>query len=292
MAGRALYQPNSPQFRQLNPQLGGATPERAFGEAIPQQAGDYDEIMQGYRSMMGGGSDPYAGLLSRYKAELEGGGNKFSPVSYTEAPEFQQAFAKATELANSGGLSEGEQGSLRARAISPIRSVYANMQRNMDRQKSLGGGFSPNYNAVASRMAREGSEQIAGTTTNANAAIAEMVQKGRLAMAPEMAKLAAGKNELMNQVLLGNQSNQAKYNDSRAGLLQGMNQAISGQQGRTADALRGMTSLYGTTPALVNTYGNITQNQQQIGNQSAQANAANRTNRQRLALGINRGGGY
>lgn len=268
---------NSPQFRRLNPQLGGMTPERAYGAAIPQQAGDYDEIMQGYRDMMNSGNDPYSGLISRYQSELGApGSNQYQPVSYTEAPEFAGAYAKAQEYANTGGLSEAEQGSLRARAISPIRSVYANMQRNMDRQRSLSGGFSPNYNASASRMAREGSEQIAQTTTNANAAIAEMVQKGRLAMTPEMAKLASGKNELMNQVALQNAANQAKYNDSRGNLLSGMTSAINAQQGQRGDALRGMTSLYGTTPALVNTYGNLTQNQQQINNQQSQNRIQNR----------------
>ena len=256
------------------------SPENAFAQAIPSQGEDYDEIMQGYRDLMGAGNDPYGGLISKYESELNNKNNQFSPVSYNEAPEFQQAFSKASEYANTGGLSEAEQGNLRARAISPIRSIYANMSRNMDRQRRLSGGFSPNYNASAARMAREGSELIAGKTTDANAAIAEMVQKGRLAMTPEMAKLAQGKNQLQNQVALENQANQTRANQGRADLLGGMNTAITGQQNRQQDALRGMTSLYGTTPALVNTYGNITQNQQQI-------NDARTSNRQRNKIAMN-----
>lgn len=260
------------------------SPQNAFAQAIPTQGEDYDEIMQGYRDLMGGGSDPFAGVISKYNTELNSSNNQFKPASYTEAPEWQAAFAKAQEYANTGGLSEAEQGNLRARAISPIRSMYANMTRNMDRQRRLSGGFSPNYNASAARMAREGSEQIAGQVTNANAAIAEMVQKGRLAMTPEMAKLAAGKNEIMNQIGLANSANALKANESRSNLLGGLTQAITSQQNRRQDALRGMTSLYGTTPALVNTYGNLTQNQQQINNQAANQKAQSRN--QNLALAM------
>lgn len=267
------------RFRKANPGFGGPnySPENAFAQSIPTQGEDYDEIMQGYQNLMGGGNDPYGGLISKYESELNSGNNQYKPVSYTEAPEWQQAYAKAQEYANTGGLSDSEQGNLRARAVSPIRSMYANMTRNMDRQKRLAGGFSPNYNASAARMAREGSEQIAGQVTNANAAIAEMVQKGRLAMTPEMAKLAAGKNSLMNEVNLQNAANQTKANDNRGNLLSGMNQAITGQQGNKIDALRGMTSLYGTNPGLVETYGNITQNQQNINNNAANNSARNRS---------------
>ena len=260
-------------------------PQNAYAQAIPTQAEDYDEIMQGYRNLLNGGEDPYASLINQYNTQLGSKKNQYQPVSYTEAPEFAQAFAKAQEYANSGGLSEGEQGSLRARAISPIRSVYANMTRNMDRQRALSGGFSPNYNAAASRMAREGSEQIANTTTNANAAIAEMVQKGRLAMAPEMGRLAAGKNELMNQVGLQNAANQAKYGDMQTQMLAGLRAALDAQGGRRVDALRGMTSLYGTNPALVETYGRQNQNQQQINQQGQNQQAQNRTRALGMSLG-------
>ncbi len=242
-------------YNQVNQPPSNFGPQNAYDQAIPQQAQDYDEIMQGYRGMMGG-SDPYSSVIAKYNQALGAGGNQFKPVSYQEAPEWAGAYAKAQEYANTGGLSDAEQGNLRARAISPIRSVYANMTRNMDRQRRLSGGFSPNYNASAARMAREGSEQIAQTTTNANAAIAEMVQKGRLAMTPEMARLASGKNELMNQVALGNQSNAAKYADSQASLLAGLRAATEGSASRKGDALKGMTTLYGTNPALVETFGN------------------------------------
>ena len=277
-AGSVGMNVNSPQFRRLNPQLGGSriTPQKAFDASIPSQGEDYEEIMQGYRDIMGSGNDPYAGVISKYEAELNNPANAFKDVSYTEAPEFGKSFEQASEYAKTGGLSESEEGSLRARAISPIRSIYANMSRNMDRNRRLGGGFSPNYNASAARVAREGSEQIGQTTTNANAAIAEMKQKGRLAMTPEMGRLATSKNDLMNQMNLGNQSNRVKAQDNISGNLSGMRSALDSQAGRKTDALRGMTSLYGTTPALVNTYGNITQGQQQINNQAKDAKAKNR----------------
>jgi hypothetical protein len=286
---RMAFATQNPQaFLEANPGLGGPdfSPNNAYAQSIPQQAGDYDEIMQGYRNMLSPGDDGgYGDVISRYQSELNRNGGEFSPASYTEAPEFQEAYRKLNELAATGGLSEADQGNLRARAISPIRSVYANMTRNMDRQKRLGGGFSPNYNAAATRMARESSEQIGETTTNANAAIAEMVQKGKLAAAPELARFIAGKNEMMNQIALANSANKLKAGDMRGSILAGYGNAVSAADERRANALRGMTSLYGTNPALVETFGRQVQGQQQISNQNNQARSQNRTRRALGAAG-------
>src|SRR3989304_3720618 len=59
--------------------------------------------------------------------------------------------------------------------LSPIRSVYSNARRNLDRQKSLQGGYSPNYGAVLSKMAREQSELGTQASTNINAEVAKMI---------------------------------------------------------------------------------------------------------------------
>ena len=80
----------------------------------------------------------------------------------------------------------------------------------------------------------------------------------------------------MNQVALTNQSNKAKYGDNLNSSLSGMRSALDSQGARKTDALKGMTDLYGTTPALVNTYGNITQDQQKINNQATDNKARNR----------------
>lgn len=272
--------------RKLNPRTGQmedpemdvSNPMNAYRSAIPTQAKDYDEIMGGYRGLLNGGNPELDSLIGNYKDLMSKTGQMPSDVEYSDAPEMQEAFRKLREFSETGGLSDTEAGDLRARGISPIRAVYANMQRGMDRQRALSGGYSPNYNAAASRMARESSESIAGATQNVNAEIAKMRQEGRLKMAPEFSKLADSKNSLMNQIALQNQKNKADWANQQNSLLSGMGDLINRKDDNKFNALKGMTSLYGTTPALVDTFG------QQVANQSQQNQNAVR-NKQNYKLG-------
>ena len=83
------------------------------------------------------------------------------------------------DFSDTGGYSRNDLANIRSRAISPIRSVYANANREVDRQRALQGGYSPNYTAAKAKMAREASSATADATTNAEAAIAEMVNQGK-----------------------------------------------------------------------------------------------------------------
>ena len=239
-------------------------PSYSFKEGYPagveQQAEDYDTIMGGYRNILdefGGGKDPYAELKAKY-----GNLSKITPESYnyTRSPEVTESFGKLRNLAETGGYEAGELADLRARGISPIRATYANAMRNVNRQRSLSGGYSPNYNATMSRMTRDLSEQVAGATTNVNAAIAERVAAGRQAAIPQFAQYTGAENELANKYGAGNveaRNRAAEINAQRE--LESLN-AQRGLEdlssGRKLSALSGMQSLYGTTPALVNTFGN------------------------------------
>ena len=268
--------------RRFNPRTGQmedapmdtSNPMNAYRSAIPQQAKDYDEIMGGYRGLMSQGNPELDSLIGDYRSLMGKTGQMPDDLQYSDAPEMQEAFRKLKELSENGGLNEQEAGDLRARGISPIRAVYGNMQRGMDRQRALSGGYSPNYNAAAGRMAREQSESIAGATTNVNAEIAKMRQEGKLKAAPEYANLADSKNSLMNNFALQNQKNKADWAGQQAGLLQGIGGLINQKNDNSMNALRGMTSLYGTTPALVETFGSQVANQSQQ-NQNAVRNKQN-----------------
>lgn len=144
--------PPAPQ--QLNP--GGI--KGAYGlynTAVEQQAKDYGDIM------------------SQYK-----GFNSSQPM---------QNFG---ELASTGGYSEADKANLRERGISPIRSIYAGANRDVDRQKAIQGGYSPNYGAVKAKMARDLSSQIGDQVTNVNAGIAQNVAQNRVSLAPSYASAA------------------------------------------------------------------------------------------------------
>jgi hypothetical protein len=250
----------------------------AYRSSIPTQGANYDEIMQGYRNVLGQGSGESDDLMSRYKSLLEGMGD-YTDIGYQESGEQKEAFKKLRELSETGGLNEAERGDLRARGISPIRAVYANMEREMGRNRSLSGGYSPSYNATAARMAREGSESIAGATTNVNAKIAEMVQQGKLTAAPQFANLANSKTQGMNQATQANARNKIDFSANKGNLLEGMSRVSNAKSRAPLEALQGMTSLYGTTPALVNTFGN------QVANQSGQTQNAVQ-NKQRYKTNI------
>jgi len=239
----------------------------AYRSAIPTQAGNYDEIMQGYRNILGQGSGDSDALMAQYKSLLGGMGD-YQDVNYQESGEQKTAFKDLKNLVDTGGISEGEAGDLRARGISPIRAVYGNMEREMNRNRSLSGGYSPSFNATAARMAREGSESIAGATTNVNAKIAEMRQAGKLSAAPNYANLANSKTQGMNQVGLANARNKIDHSANKGNLMQGMGSLINNKNNVPIDALKGMTNLYGTTPALVETFGG------QVANQSSQTQNA------------------
>lgn len=86
----------------------------------------------------------------------------------------------AADMARTGGLSEADKANLRARAISPIRSVYSQGLQNVERQKALQGGYAPGFTTAMGRFNRQEGQATSDATTNAEAAIAQMVQQGKI----------------------------------------------------------------------------------------------------------------
>lgn len=228
------------------------------------QHGDYTDIMKRFRDLydQSGNADNY----------------KFSPVTaeqatYRKSADTTAALASLKDLAETGGLSAADQQNLRARGVSPIRAQYATAQRDMDRQRRLSGGYSPNFGAVTSKMARDQSSLIADQMDKVNANIAEMVQSGKLSAAPNYASAAQAESELASKFEL---SNTDARNQSNMFNARGMMDSRMQQHGDRMDAARGMTQLYGTTPARSSLYGNQALNTaqfQQGVNQQKKANA-------------------
>lgn len=88
------------------------------------------------------------------------------------------------QTAQSGGYTPQETADVRARGISPIRSIYSSANRDVDRQRSLQGGYSPNFAATKAKMAREMSDTIANKTTDVNATLAQNIAQNRLSAVP------------------------------------------------------------------------------------------------------------
>lgn len=283
----------------------------SFTAAAGKQASDYDAIMQSYRDFISSNSNnPNPSSLNvspkhiNYQSEIIPQNITMNLTPYQESSDVKQSLSNLSDLSTTGGLSEADKADIRARDISPIRSIYANAQRNVDRQRALQGGYSPNYGAVSAKMSRDLADEIASKTTDVNAGIEQMVQQGKLSAAPQYASAASSEaarktqadqfnadllakiNEFNSQQALGasefNASNRLGVDEANAnrqleadtGNVNRQLSDLTRRSGLNLDAIRGMQSLYGTTPALTSLFGQqalgagqLGQNQQVINNQ-------------------------
>lgn len=175
-------------------------------------------------------------IMNLYRGQIGGG---YSPVSYSRTPEFGEALAGFSEFGKTGGYSDADVANMRARGVSPIRATYARAMENLNRQKALQGGYSPNAAAAGAKMARELSMNLGDASTNLEAQLAEMKQRGRLAGYEGLGRLSTADLQMMMDAARANQM---------AGL-----QA----RGLDLDALRGMSSLYSTGPGEAEAFGRM-----------------------------------
>lgn len=91
------------------------------------------------------------------------------------------AYGGYQDMAGNGGFSDQNVSDIRARSVAPLRATYANANADVDRQRALGGGYSPNYNATKAKMARELGYGLADANTNVEASLADSVRQGKLA---------------------------------------------------------------------------------------------------------------
>ena len=193
---------------------------RNWGDSLGQSNQDYGDIMSRFQDVAG--SNP---IQAR-------------SVSYTDP---FKSYGDYEGLSKTGGYSAADIADLRARGASPVRAAYANAEREVGRQRSLQGGYSPNATAVLAKMAREQSQGAADALQNVNAGIIADRNRGMQAGMAGMAGIEGQR--------LGAQIDTGKFNANAQ-----MSADQYNNQNRM-DALRGMTSLYGTTPARANMFG-------------------------------------
>jgi len=244
---------------QVNNQLGRTAGEIGgyYSEGAGRNIADYDTIMQGYQNLGGGGGADGGGSL--FNEAAQGYRGLTQGDKYGWDPLFKGALSKSIgtfgEFADTGGFSDQDIQNIRARNIAPTRSVFSSAQRGLNQNRSLG-GFSPNYAAASAKLTRDLASTIGDMNVNTNAGIAEMVAQNRLAGAGGLSAAGIGGqgqdtaiNGLNLQALLAGLGGLMSVGSAKAG---------AGAAGRANDlaALRGMTDLYGTSPALAHTFGN------------------------------------
>jgi hypothetical protein len=234
-----------------------------YNTAVQQQAGDYDSIMNNLSSL-------YNTVAQTPKLNYQ----PYTPqqYNYTPSQDVTSSLSTLSNLANTGGYSQSDINDLRARGISPIRSVYSSAQQNIDRQKALQGGYSPNYTAATAKLTRDEAQQISDAEQNVNAGIAQNVASNEIQAAPSYASAAAGQSALQNQYAAQNvaNANQAQQFNIQEPLAYAQYNAQVPQT--LADILKSQTGLYGTTPALSSLFGTQALNGAQLQNNINQQN--------------------
>lgn len=226
-----------------------------YQSAVSQAGEDYDSIMGQYKQL---GDTARSNASNSYGEKVN-----YSPISpqFTEySPGSNYDYLR--EFVDTGGYSGDDVANLRARAISPIRSIYDSANRNLLRQKNLSGGYSPNMNAAQAKMARESSNLIAGKTTDANAAIAEMVQRGKLSGATALAPLEARETELRNSINVGNTNaanTAAQFNANRELDVARHNTSVETNDfDNILKTIQGQQGMFSASPGMLDTIGSQT----------------------------------
>jgi len=249
-----------------------------YGNVARRQFSDYGDIMGKYGQFY----NDLGNTQNQIQDALNKNFNK-NPVelpNYQETADYKNAIANQRGLAETGGYSQADIANIRERGISPIRSVYANAQQNLQRQRSLQGGYSPNYAAVSSKMAREMSSQLSDQTTAVNAQLAQNIATNRIGASQTYTGTTAGEQESRNAFALKRAELAKDTALTGAGdILQSFQIPIQGR----ANALSGMTNLFGTEPGFTNTMQRGALNTAQL-----QGNAIN-ANRNRGLTAIGQG---
>lgn len=271
-----------------------------YDAAATTQAEDYDDIMRGYDDILKNSRSSSNNAKLNYVPINPIFNRQLQDSQYSRSGDLDTAITGLRGVSQTGGYSDADIGNIRERSISPIRSIYSSAQEGLRRQKVLQGGYSPNYGAVSAKMARDASSRIGDITTKVNADIAQMVASGKLRGLESLASTAGRENELINQTNLrntelrneterGNVAEQRRVDDVNRQMQLAIDEINNRNKQQTTNtqlqANQGKQSLYGTTPALTQTFANqvLANNQQNM--QAAQT--ANMIKNQRANIGLN-----
>lgn len=207
---------------------------------------DYDRMMQLYQGLL----NKTSGSTLRDRLQ------SMKPVqeSYDEDRRLTGSITDLEDLARTGGYTDEGIADLRERGLSPIRAIYANAQRGLERNKSLQGGYSPNMNAASIKMAREMSDLISGKTTDINAEIAGKVAEGKQKIAPQLTEALLNIQRERGDISernAGARNRSEEFNRDIQLKQQGMDKEGRNQE---LEIINSMRSLFGTNPAMADAF--------------------------------------
>ena len=152
-----------------------------------------------------------------------GAGGAFRKSIQPSFDEYNRLSDLFTQAIGDGGIRGNEAADIRSRALAGNRAVFGNAQRDINRQRSLQGGYSPNFTAAIAKLTRDRAQGQSDATINANASIAGARQQGRLGALGGAASLfgtSPGMARTFGQLALGSQGLQNNLDLGKLGLLQ------------------------------------------------------------------------
>lgn len=238
-----------------------------YGRGSEADYGNYTDMMNMYRNIASGSGMP-SGDGSGGGGGGGGGGSTYTPFTLTNNDPYK-SYEGYTDFSKTGGYSPTDMANLRARGVSPIRAAYANAEREVGRQRSLQGGYSPNAFAVQAKMAREMGQANADAVQNVEAGIIDKRNTGRISGLEGMRTIESDRYnkdlDIQKYNAAAQERAQSASNASAdAASANAANAAAASRadQFRALDAMRG---LYGTTPGMTNMFGNQVGNAVQMG---------------------------
>lgn len=105
--------------------------------------------------------------------------NYYTDAANKQSVDYGNIMGQYQDFAKTGGYGANDLAAIRSRALSPTRAIYSNAKRNVNRQRTLQGGYSPGYGTLMGRFAREQGQGVSDAATNAEAQIAQMVNQGK-----------------------------------------------------------------------------------------------------------------
>lgn len=105
--------------------------------------------------------------------------NNYDTAANNAFSDYGNIMGEYDNFSKTGGYSPLEISSIRSRALSPLRSIYASANRDVDRQRTLQGGYMPGYGTLKARMARDMGQGMSDAAGDAEANIAQMINSGK-----------------------------------------------------------------------------------------------------------------
>jgi hypothetical protein len=177
------------------------------------------DIYSNPQNMMGGIKPNSSGWYDL--PDVGGGGSAFDSTG-----DFAKARTGYEDFAATGGISSGDVRNLRDRATSKIPAFYNQVRNDMNRRRSIQGGYSPGFDDAYAESVRAGSRGAYEASRDAEAGIVGMRNQGKMAGLGGLTGIgnAAQQNSIAN----------AGFADSAANRRAQMQMGLLGMQNQNA----------------------------------------------------------